>query len=245
MAKAEPSFSPGQVLVSVEHASSRVPAALGTLGLPASWLRSHHAWDPGAATVGRILSRGLGAGLWLGRWSRLVADLNRSAHHPRVVPRRAGGRAIPANEGLTAAQRVARLDRFWRPWRERVEAELDGRVRRYGLVLHLSVHSFVPSLNGEVRNNDVGLLYDPGRRRELRLAGRLHPRIEALGFAVRRNFPYTGKADGFCSRMRVERPAGTYVGLELETNQRVVGTAEDARRLGYALLKSLQPEIDT
>ncbi len=227
----------------MEHASPRVPTALGTLGLPRSWFRSHHAWDPGAATVGRILARGLGAELHLGRWSRLVADLNRSAHHPRVVPRASGGRPIPANSGLTTAERRARLDRYWRPWRAEVESELDARARRYGTVLQISVHSFVEELDGQIRDNQVGLLYDPGRRRELALADRLRPRIEGSGFSVRRNYPYTGKADGFCSRMRVERPARSYVGLEIEMNQALVRVREGARRLGYALLEALEPEV--
>ena len=73
-------------VVSVEHASPDVPARLADLGLPARWFGTHHAWDPGAALVGARIARAFGALLHRGRWSRLVADLNRSADHPRAVP---------------------------------------------------------------------------------------------------------------------------------------------------------------
>ena len=96
-------MKPDQVVVSVEHASPRVPAGLDGLGLSARFLASHHGWDPGAAEVGRDLARGIGAPLHLGRWSRLVADLNRSARHPRVIAQTSGYRRIPGNTGLLGA----------------------------------------------------------------------------------------------------------------------------------------------
>lgn len=235
-------FARGQVVVSVEHASHRVPKALGGLGLPENWLRSHHGWDPGAATVGRMLARALDAPLHLGRWTRLVADLNRSAHHRRVVPRSTGPHAISANE-VDADARRARLDRYWRPYREAVEADLDRVVARWGVVLHISVHSFVERLGGQERHNHVGLLYEAWHRREKSLADRLDLRLTAEGFAVRRNFPYSGRDDGFCMRMRRERPQRRYLGMEIEMNQRIVRRADGARRLGAALVRAFGREF--
>jgi predicted N-formylglutamate amidohydrolase len=87
-----PDLTPAQLVVSVEHASPRVPAALQGLGLTNGFLDTHFSWDPGAAAVGRFVARACGAPLHLGRWSRLVADLNRTANHRQVIAPRAGGR---------------------------------------------------------------------------------------------------------------------------------------------------------
>lgn len=238
-------FDPGQVVVSVEHASNRVPAALGNLGLPRRWFESHHGWDPGAAAVARMVARAFGAPLHLARWSRLVADTNRSDFHPRVIPRAFshGGRRIPANSDLDAAGRRRRLDRYWRPYREAVERDLDVAVDRHGRTLHVSVHSFVERLGGEERRNHFGLLYDPAHPAERALADRLDRRLTAEGFVVRRNYPYTGREDGFCMRMRAERSWDRYLGMEIELNQRQARREAGARRLGAALVRAFQEEI--
>jgi predicted N-formylglutamate amidohydrolase len=241
-----PPFQPGQLVVSVEHASHRVPAALADLGLPRKWFEGHHGWDPGAAAVGRMLARAFAAPLHLGRWSRLCADLNRSADHPRVVPAHLshGGRRIPGNADLDAAGRAARLARYWLPYRRAVEADLDAAIARHGRVLHLSVHSFVERLGGQERRNHFGLLYDPAHRLERSLADRLDRRLDRAGFVVRRNYPYTGREDGFCMRMRAERSWDRYLGMEIELNQRAVRRPEGVRRLGRALVEALRVEVE-
>ncbi|MCB9869161.1 MAG: N-formylglutamate amidohydrolase [Planctomycetes bacterium] len=236
-------MDPQQLVVSVEHASCRVPAPLRGLGLPPAHLRTHHGWDPGAADVARRIAKVFGSPLHLGRWSRLVADLNRSSFHPRVIARTSGGRAVPANQGLSAAARRARLDRYWVPYRSAVETDLDAVVARWGRVLHLSVHSFTPELDGEVRNNDIGLLYQPSRRAEKSLADRLDRRLSGRELRVRRNYPYTGLADGFCMRLRAERSARSYLGMEIELNQRALGDAASRRWIATVLIDALAGEF--
>lgn len=232
-----------RVVVSVEHASLKVPRDLGNLGLPRAWLQSHHGWDPGAAAVGRLLAGALGAPLHLGRWSRLVADVNRSAFHPRVVPRTTGGRRIPANQDLGPKERRERIARYWQPYREAVEADLDRAVATHGRVLHISIHSFVERLGGQERRFEIGLLYDPGRRRERAMADRLHRRLAAAGYRVRRNQPYSGLDDGFCMRMRAGRLAASYVGMEIEMNQRVVRREAGCRQLALDLVAAFVAEM--
>lgn len=231
-----------RVVVSVEHASPRVPKQLEDLGLPLALLRSHHGWDPGAAVVGRLLARALGAPLHLGRWCRLVADVNRSAFHPRVVPRTTGGRRIPANHDLGAKDRRARIARYWQPYREAVEADLDRAVAAHGRVLHISIHSFVERLGGKERCFETGLLYDPSRRLERAMADRLHRRLATAGYRVRRNQPYSGRDDGFCMRMRVERPVSSYLGMEIEMNQRMVRRDQACRRFALDLIAAFKAE---
>ncbi|MCA8943111.1 MAG: N-formylglutamate amidohydrolase [Planctomycetes bacterium] len=233
----------GQIVVTVEHATSRVPEALAGLGLPRTVLESHVGWDPGTASVGRILARAFDAPLHLGKYSRLVADLNRSHDHPRVVARdlRPSGRRVPGND-LDRAERIRRLERYWHPWRRAVDEDLDAATTEFGAAFHISVHSFVERLGGQNRNNDIGLLYDPKHRAERVLADRLDERLSAMGYRVRRNFPYRGIDDGHCMRQRKHRRH--YVGMEIEMNQRQVRHAQHARRFGHDLVEAFAPEFD-
>ena len=99
----------------------------------------------------------------------------------------------------------------------------DAKAVRAGLkVIHISSHSFTPELNGEVRNTDIGLLYDPSRNLEQELCNRWRTRLGAHvpDLRVRRNYPYTGSANGFPTYLRQRFPADTYIGIELEINQK-------------------------
>ena len=68
------------VLLACDHASSRIPARLGTLGLSPEDRLRHIAWDIGAAEVARHLMRMLDATLVLAGYSRpLIQDSARWA----------------------------------------------------------------------------------------------------------------------------------------------------------------------
>lgn len=227
-----------EVVLTCEHASCAVPPPLRDLGLPKRVLAQHVGWDPGALPVARTLARGLDAPLFEGRWSRLVADCNRSQGHPRVVAARVLGRAVPGNQ-LDADGRAARLAAYWQPFRREVADAVGAAVRR-GDCLHLSVHSFVERLGGVERHNDVGLLFDPWRPRERELVVALQRELQRSGLTVRKNFPYFGHTDGHTSALRAQHPRARYRGLEIELNQRLSRTAAGQRRLGAALLAALR-----
>lgn len=221
------------LVLTCEHASASIPRSLGDLGLPAAVRRSHRAFDVGALPIARALARRFRVALSAGRWSRLVADLNRSDWHPRVVPRRVDGRVIPGN-ALSRTQHEDRLRRYWRPWRGATEQHVVALAAR-GPVLHLAVHSFVERLDGVDRPNDVGLLHDPDRPGEVALCRELKESLVAAGLQVRRNFPYFGNTDGFTSHLRRMLPADRYRGVELECSQRLARTRPGQRRLAAAL----------
>jgi hypothetical protein len=77
-------------------------------------------------------------------------------------------------------------------------------------------------LNGEVRNTDIGLLYDPSRPLEQELCNRWRTCLgtHVPDLRVRRNYPYTGSANGFPTHLRRRFSADAYVGIELEVNQK-------------------------
>lgn len=227
-----------QVLLTCEHASAVVPAELHDLGLPAAVRRSHRGWDPGALPIAEELAEACGAVLVAGRWSRLVADCNRSAGHPRAIARSVDGRPVPGNQGLGQAGRAHRLATFWQPYRDEVLAHARLLARR-GPLLHVSVHSFVERLRGVERRNDIGLLHDPARPAERRFCAALRAALAPSGLSTRFNFPYFGDTDAVVTWLRGEFARSRYLGIEIECNQRLSRTRPGQRRLAAALRGAL------
>ena len=201
------------LLLTCEHAGNRVPAAHAALFAgQEEVLATHRGWDPGALALARLLAAELEAPLLFCAATRLLADPNRSEGHPALFSE--FSRALPA------AGRRALLDLAWRPHRAAVRQAAQDLLARRGAVLHLAVHSFPPVLRGRTRDLDLGLLYDPARPREARLAEAWKAvlRSAAPALRVRRNAPYRGASDGLPTSLRRELGPG-YLGLELEASQ--------------------------
>jgi predicted N-formylglutamate amidohydrolase len=205
-----------QLLLTCEHGGNRVPAAYRTAFIHAqALLQTHRGSDLGAAQAARSLARQLQAPLLVHSVSRLVIDLNRSLHHPQVFS--------TFTAGLPQALRTELVERIYLPHRRAVWKALQGMEKP---VVHLAVHSFTPVLSGVKRCVDIGLLYDPQRRREVTFARHLRTQLQQLlpSLQVRSNAPYRGTADGLTTALRLLRPPSAYVGLEIELNQKYVGT---------------------
>lgn len=227
---------PAALLLTVEHGGNRVPAAYAALFAPhREVLATHRGFDAGALVVARELAAHFAAPLVAARTTRLLVDLNRSVGRP--------GLFSAITRPLPRAERERILDRHYRPYREEVERAVAAAIARHGRVLHLSCHSFTPVLDGQPRNADIGLLYDPGRRAEREFAARWRAALRGLrpGLRVRFNYPYAGRADGLTTHLRRLHPGRTYAGIELEVNQRhPLGTASEWRQLRHALRDSLE-----
>jgi predicted N-formylglutamate amidohydrolase len=91
-------------------------------------------------------------------------------------------------------------------------------------VLHISVHSFAPELDGKQRTADIGLLYDPDRGAERRFSRHWRQALKAVApnLRVRLNYPYRGSADGHTTALRRRFTEAQYLGIELEVNQNLV-----------------------
>jgi predicted N-formylglutamate amidohydrolase len=223
---------PFALIVTAEHASNTIPPALAGLGVPSEILASHVAWDPGAREVATALAAALGAPLLLGEHSRLVADLNRSPGTDAVVPRAAFGVVVPGNANLTAEDRAAREVAYHRPYWNRVEEAV--RALRPP-VLHLSVHSFTPELDGKKREVELGVLHDPAHPLEAEIARLFLPILRAHGFDARANEPYDGRADGLCTALRAKLPPSAYAGVEIEISHELLGALD---RVSRALIEA-------
>src|SRR4051812_4513988 len=76
----------GPFAIVVDHASNRIPAHYGDLGLSAAERVRHIAWDPGALAVSLRLSELLDAPVVHATTSRLVVDCNRFLDAPTLMP---------------------------------------------------------------------------------------------------------------------------------------------------------------
>ncbi|MEL6186236.1 MAG: N-formylglutamate amidohydrolase, partial [Myxococcota bacterium] len=117
-----------KLVVTCEHAAHEVPDGL-ELGIPPEVVTSHVGWDPGAHEVAEAVARRWSVPLLAGRYSRLVADLNRGPNNPEVVPEVAFGVPVPGNRNLGTKGRETRVrdyhTPYWRAARDAVDSALE------------------------------------------------------------------------------------------------------------------------
>ncbi|MCV6586167.1 MAG: N-formylglutamate amidohydrolase [Marinibacterium sp.] len=218
-----------QILVVCEHASNRVPAALGDLGLSAPQLQSHIAWDPGAAGVARALAGALNAPLVLGQISRLVFDCNRPPDAPDAMPSRSEIHDIPGNRNLDDAARAARIAGVHDPFRAAL-SEVIAR-HRDTLRLMVTVHSFTPIYRGVPRKVELGLLHGRDDRFARAMLAQTPPGWAHL---TRLNEPYSA-ADGVAHTLDVQGAKNGLLSVMLEIRNDLIARTGDQDAWGQAL----------
>lgn len=189
----------GRLLLTCEHASNRLPAALGNLGLDDEALQSHIAWDPGARAVALRLSEAFDAPLVMPCFSRLAYDCNRPPSRADAIAVQSEGRRVPGNMDLSHDVRAVRARALHDPFHDAVEAAIAERQGAGRPPVLLTLHSFTPVFLGQTRDVELGLLHDD----DARLADACLTATEALGQGPRtaRNQPY-GPTDGVTYTLR-------------------------------------------
>ena len=213
----------GPVLLLCDHATNHVPAEYELLGLDEAALADHIAWDPGALGVAREMSALMDAPLAAAVLSRLVIDMNRPEGAKGSILEVSDGRRIPGNEGLDAAARRARFERWQVPYHAAISDLLDRLAGRIAAVV--AVHSFTPVYGGRARPWDIGVLHDG----DTTLA---RPMIDALsaepGLVVGENEPYSPADDVYYSLERHAVARGLkHVMLEIRNDR--IATVEQQR----------------
>ncbi len=208
------------LVLSCEHGGNLIPARYRPLFRGAQQvLASHRGWDPGSLELARAIRRASGAPLVVTTTSRLLVECNRSIGHARLFSEFT--RELPEDE------KARILSRYYHPHRDAVEKAIHDGMRAARRVVHIGVHTFTPVYNGRRRRTDIGVLYDPHRAFETGVACALADalRTAAPGLRVHCNLPYRGWSDGLTTSLRETFPASRYAGIELEVNQRFVGTS--------------------
>ena len=170
-----------------DHASNRLPRALGSLGLSDRELRRHIAWDIGVGELASALSARLDAFAIVHGYSRLVIDVNRPLGSAQSIVTTSEGTLIPGNVDLTPEQSRLRAEALFEPYHARIASELDRRAGLGRPTVLVALHSFTPSYFGVARPWEVGVLY----HRDARFAQSLRSALQqTFGLAVGDNQPY-------------------------------------------------------
>lgn len=171
----------------VDHASKRIPASLGDLGLSPEEREMHIAWDLGIARVAHELSARLDACVVLQQYSRLVIDANRPPSTPASILTLSERTPVPGNENLSVEARLQRESEVFRPYHREIARVLDERREREQPSVLIALHSFTPVYMGQHRSVEIGVLYERDARLGLPLLGLLRAEPQLV---VGDNTPY-------------------------------------------------------
>jgi predicted N-formylglutamate amidohydrolase len=205
-----------QLFLSCEHGGNRIPIELEKLFEGAvEIMDTHRGRDLGALPLFRLFEKELCPIFAISSETcRLVVDLNRSLHRRSLFSE--------WTKPLSREQKQRILDEHYFPYRQAFIDALKKSINQNHRVLHLSVHSFTPILNGVVRQTDIGILYHPGRPWEKAFAAQWKASLakHLPQMRVRFNYPYLGKPDGHVAYHRKMYADTLYAGIELELNSK-------------------------
>ena len=213
-----------------DHASRKIPACLGDMGLDPLTRRCHLAWDIGAGNLTRELAARLGATAVLGGYSRLVLDCNRELTDLSAFLEFGDGVAIPGNVGISDAEKAARAQALFWPYHHAIENEVRRLATTGKKPLMLAIHSFTPVLDGVSRRWQIGVLWDV----DSRVSSMLLSRLRQAGYEVGDNQPYSGRApQDFTIDHHAE--GGGLPHAELEIRQDQILQASGVRKVAEVL----------
>ena len=195
-----------------DHASNRIPADYGDLGVPAAQFARHIAYDIGARDLTLALHQRLGATAVLSCFSRLLIDPNRGPDDPTLIMRLSDGAVVPGNRAVDEAERQRRITRFHAPYHAAIAGEIARVKARRQIPFLVSLHSFTPVWRGWPRPWHVGILWD----RDAAVARAVIDGFLAQGdLVVGDNEPYHGALEGDTLNTHGTKPGLPHVLIEV------------------------------
>ena len=214
------------LLVSVPHGGRVIPDDIRERMSDAGRAMPDTDWHVQALYA---FATGIGASVIAARYSRYVVDLNRPASDEAlyegqlatgVCPQTsfAGDPLYRDGEGVTAAERAVRIDRYWAPYHDAIRERLDALRDQHGYALLWDAHSIpgeVPRLfDGELPVLNTGTFDERSCATEL----------SAPVVAVAASSPYTsvhnGRFKGGFITRHFGQPADNVHAIQLEIAQR-------------------------
>ncbi len=225
-----------KLVVSCEHGGNEIPKDFQKYFVnQRAILQSHRGYDPGTLDLFEDV-KALSGFSESNTFSRLLIECNRSLHHPKLFSE--------FTKSISETEKEKLISTLYLPYRNSIENHIRTFILEEKTVLHISIHSFTPILNGEERNNDIGLLYDSKKPFEKTLCELWKAFIieESPLIKVRFNYPYLGSADGFTTYLRKQFPEN-YIGIELEVNQKWVKNDGLNKTIKSTIVKSIKKLI--
>lgn len=225
-----------KLILTCEHAFNTIPQEYQDLFSNAQEiLESHRGYDPGALDLFNEL-KDLADFSFFQETGRLLVEVNRSKGHSNLFSE--------FTKNLSKTSKTKLLDEYYFPYRNSVEKQISSLIQKGEKLVHFSVHTFTPNLYEEIRNTDIGLLYDPSRSGEKKFCINFKRNLKDQDpeLKIRFNYPYLGKADGFTTYLRKRFPEN-YMGIELEINQKFVNNNTMNSRLKKQVFSALKSSL--
>ena len=230
-------LSDAKIYITCEHGGNDIPEPYQYLFAEAmDVLVTHRGYDIGALSIFNALKEAkLGNFFHHTTVSRLFVELNRSPGHPRLWSE------VTCN--LSKTEKDSILQDYYFSYRRFVEENIADVIKKGQPVIHIAVHSFTPVFDGDVRQAEVGLLYDSRRPLEQQFCRQWQQEIRALApsWRVRANYPYRGSSDGLATYLRKQFKPEQYLGIELEINQGLL--LKSGKEVKEVISTSLQKQI--
>ncbi|MFT4804295.1 MAG: putative N-formylglutamate amidohydrolase [Psychroserpens sp.] len=202
-----------KLILTCEHGGNKIPNEYVYLFQEnQKVLETHRGFDLGALDTFDYL-KSLSDYSKASTTSRLLIELNRSLHHSQLFSEYSNKLSVIQKNQITST--------YYHPYRHEVSSIISNFISKGDTVLHLSIHSFTPTLKNIKRECDIGLLYDPKKPSEKLFSALLKSKIKAKNhnLKMRFNYPYLGKSDGFTTYLRRQFKMN-YTGIEIEINQK-------------------------
>jgi predicted N-formylglutamate amidohydrolase len=221
-----------KLVLTCEHGGYEIPENYRSLFSNEQVLKTHRGYDIGALDVFNSL-KPLSDASFSSTTSRLFIELNRSLGHRQLFSE--------FTRDLSDKHKTEIINDYYKPYRSNVENSIATFIKNKYAVLHLSIHSFTPQLNDEIRNCDIGLLYDSTDKKEKTFCKQLKTELLKLNIQlnVRFNYPYLGKSDGFTTHLR-KQFSSKYLGIEIEINQNLTSKAVMNVEIRETIYKAIQ-----
>ena len=229
-ARLENTVAKGRMVFVCEHASCAFPAEFGTLGLTPALQTAHIAWDLGALGLARALALRLDGPLIHAEVSRLIYDCNRPPDAPGAMAAQSEIHDIPGNQGLSPAQKYARVTAVYEPFHATLRSEL---LRRFTLGLQpvlVTIHSFTPVWHGQTRAVEFGVIHDA----DPSLAHAVVQTARTVPLITRLNEPYSA-SDDVTHTLRLHATPYGLPSVMLEIRNDLIATPDAQTRMAALL----------
>ncbi len=226
---------PIALLLSCEHAVNTVPDKyIDLFNGQENVLQTHRGIDFGALAIANHLHQTFHCDFIQAHASRLLIDCNRSLGHSHCFSE--------FTKHLSSQDKQDLINEYYLPFRQQTEQLIKSHIEQGFQILHLSIHSFTPELNGIKRNAGIGILYDHARHGEQEVARIWRSLLlqQTPTYRVRMNYPYHGNTDGFTTTLRKTYTEHDYIGFEVESNQALLADKTSLNEVANALSSSLQ-----
>ncbi len=198
------------VFLTCEHASERLPSGYHLNGRDSRLVGTHWAFDLGARALTCELADALSAAAVLANFSRLLIDPNREVTHPDLFRSVAEGEPILLNQQLGAHDRKHRIETYYTPY----HAAVDETLAYVSAPTLLSIHTFTPNYEGQLRQVELGVLFD-----------RDEDPAESLLSSLRQHYPHVAANEPWSGKQGLIYSAESHahrhgrIALELEVRQ--------------------------